>query len=83
MNAKNQGLDYHLQTFKHNNSEKDLILEKKKSAKDVDITDKSQVYRYRRQLAAIIKRGYDPTILRHTTCLVFNPFTVGSYAFLF
>ena len=30
-----------------------------------------------------IKRGYDPTILRHTACLVFNPFTVGRYAFLF
>jgi hypothetical protein len=30
-----------------------------------------------------IKRGYDPTILRHTACLVFNPFTVGHYAFLF
>ena len=30
-----------------------------------------------------IKRGYDPTILRHTACLVFNPFTVGHYASLF
>jgi hypothetical protein len=30
-----------------------------------------------------IKRGYDPIILRHTACLVFNPFTVGHYAFLF
>ena len=30
-----------------------------------------------------IKRGYDPIILRHTACLVFNPFTVGRYAFLF
>jgi hypothetical protein len=30
-----------------------------------------------------IKQGYDPTILRHTACLVFNPFTVGRYAFLF
>jgi hypothetical protein len=29
-----------------------------------------------------IKRGYDPTILRHIACLVFNPFTVGHYAFL-
>ena len=30
-----------------------------------------------------IRRGYDPTILRHTACLVFNPFTVGRFAFLF
>ena len=30
-----------------------------------------------------VNRGYDPTILRHTACLVFNPFTVGRYAFLF
>ena len=30
-----------------------------------------------------INRGYDPNILRHTACLVFNPFTVGRYAFLF
>lgn len=30
-----------------------------------------------------VKRGYDPIILRHTACLVFNPFTVGHYAFLF
>jgi hypothetical protein len=30
-----------------------------------------------------IKRGYDPIILRHTACLVFNPFTIGRYAFLF
>jgi hypothetical protein len=29
-----------------------------------------------------IKRGYDPTILIHTACLVFNPFRVGRYAFL-
>jgi hypothetical protein len=30
-----------------------------------------------------IKRGFDPTILRHTACLVLNPFTVGHFAFLF
>jgi hypothetical protein len=30
-----------------------------------------------------IKRGYDPIILRHTACLVFNPITVGRYVFLF
>ena len=30
-----------------------------------------------------IIRGYDPIILRHTACLVFNPFTVGRFAFLF
>ena len=30
-----------------------------------------------------IKRGYDPIVLRHTACLVFSPFTVGRYAFLF
>ncbi len=30
-----------------------------------------------------VKRGYDPTVLRHTACLVFNPFTVGRYASLF
>jgi hypothetical protein len=30
-----------------------------------------------------IKRGYDPFFLRHTACLVFNPFTVGRYVFLF
>jgi hypothetical protein len=29
------------------------------------------------------KKSNDPTILRHTACLVFNPFTVGHYAFLF
>jgi hypothetical protein len=34
-------------------------------------------------IKGFIKRGYDPTILRHTACLVFNPFTVGHYAFLF
>ena len=30
-----------------------------------------------------IKRGYDPTILQRTACLVVNPFTVGHHASLF
>jgi hypothetical protein len=34
-------------------------------------------------IKCFIKRGYDPTILRHTACLVFNQFTVARYAFLF
>ena len=38
---------------------------------------------FERTIRSFIKRGYDPTILRHTACLVFSPFTVGRYAFLF
>ena len=29
------------------------------------------------------KKGYDPTILQRTACLVVDPFTVGNHAFLF
>ena len=30
-----------------------------------------------------IKKGYDPTVLQHTACLVVDPFTVGNHAVLF
>ena len=40
-------------------------------------------YAFSKIIKRYIKRGYDPNILKHTACLVFNPFTVGHFAFLF
>ena len=38
---------------------------------------------FRKRIKFFIKKGYDPTILQHTACLVIDPFTVGSHASLF
>lgn len=36
-----------------------------------------------KRMKHFLKRGYDPTILQHTACMVVDPFTVGNHAFLF
>ena len=36
-----------------------------------------------KRIKKFIKKGYDPTILQRTACLVVNPFTVGHHASLF
>ena len=36
-----------------------------------------------KRIKKFIKKGYDPTILQRTACLVVNPLTVGHHASLF
>ena len=36
-----------------------------------------------KRIKKFVKKGYDPTILQRTACLVVDPFTVGHHAFLF
>ena len=38
---------------------------------------------FMKRIKKFIKKGYDPTILQRTACLVVNPFTVGHHASLF
>ena len=38
---------------------------------------------FEKTIKRFVKRGYDLTILKHTACLMINPFTVERYTFLF
>lgn len=36
-----------------------------------------------KRIKHFVKRGYDPVVLKHTACMIIDPFVVGSYAALF
>lgn len=38
---------------------------------------------FTKHMKKFVRKGYDPSILQRTACLVINPFTVGNHAFLF